>query len=37
MRGVRVTEDGVQVADLPAPDPGPDDVVVKVAAAGICG
>ncbi len=37
MRGVRVTEDGVQVTDLPAPDPGPDDVVVRVAAAGICG
>ena len=37
MRGVRVTEDGVQVADVPALEPGPDDVLVKVAASGICG
>ena len=37
MRGVRVTEAGVQVADVPPPEPGPDDVVVKVAASGICG
>lgn len=37
MRGVRVTEDGVLVADVATPEAGPDDVVVKVAAAGICG
>src|SRR6202046_587776 len=27
----------LDVADLPAPVPGPDDVLVKVAACGICG
>ena len=37
MRGVRITEGGVRVVDVPAPEPGADDVVVKVAAAGICG
>ena len=37
MRGVRITEDGVRVLDVPAPEPTGDDVVVKVAASGICG
>ena len=37
MRGVRNTEDGVQVRDVPDPEPTGDEVVVKVAAAGICG
>jgi len=29
--------DDVRVDDVPEPDPGPDDVVVRVAACGICG
>lgn len=37
MRGVRNTEDGVRVLDLPDPEPTGDQVVVRVAAAGICG
>jgi threonine dehydrogenase-like Zn-dependent dehydrogenase len=37
MRGVRNTEDGVRVLDLPEPEPTGDEVVVRVAAAGICG
>jgi threonine dehydrogenase-like Zn-dependent dehydrogenase len=37
MRGVRNTEDGVRVLDLPSPEPVGDEVVVTVAAAGICG
>ena len=37
MRGVRNTEDGIQVLDLPAPEPTGDQVRVRVAAAGICG
>jgi threonine dehydrogenase-like Zn-dependent dehydrogenase len=37
MRGVRNTEDGVRVLDLPEPEPSGDEVVVRVAAAGICG
>lgn len=37
MRGVRNTEDGIQVLDVPAPEPTGDQVRVRVAAAGICG
>jgi threonine dehydrogenase-like Zn-dependent dehydrogenase len=37
MRGVRNTEDGIQVLDLPAPEPTGDQLRVRVAAAGICG
>jgi threonine dehydrogenase-like Zn-dependent dehydrogenase len=37
MRAVRNTEDGIRVLDLPAPEPTGDEVVVKVAASGICG
>ena len=39
MRAARVTEDssGVEVVDVADPVPGPDDVLVRVAAAGICG
>jgi threonine dehydrogenase-like Zn-dependent dehydrogenase len=37
MRGVRNTEGGVRVLDLPAPEPAGDEVRVRVAAAGICG
>jgi threonine dehydrogenase-like Zn-dependent dehydrogenase len=37
MRGVRNTEDGVRVLDLPSPEPADGQVVVEVAAAGICG
>jgi NADPH:quinone reductase-like Zn-dependent oxidoreductase len=37
MRGVRNTEDGIRVLDLPAPEPTGDQVRVRVAAAGICG
>ena len=37
MRGVRNTEDGIRVLDLPAPEPTDDQVRVRVAAAGICG
>ena len=37
MRGVRNTEDGIQVLDLPEPEPSGDQVRVKVAASGICG
>jgi len=37
MRGVRITEDGVRVLDVAEPEPGDGDVVVEVAASGICG
>jgi threonine dehydrogenase-like Zn-dependent dehydrogenase len=37
MRGVRNTEDGIRVLDLPAPEPTGAEVRVRVAAAGICG
>jgi threonine dehydrogenase-like Zn-dependent dehydrogenase len=37
MRGVRNTEDGIRVLDLPSPEPTGDEVRVRVAAAGICG
>lgn len=38
MLQVRVHGPGdVRLDDVPAPDPGPDDVVVRVAACGICG
>ncbi len=37
MRGVRNTEDGIRVLDVPAPEPTGDQVRVRVAAAGICG
>lgn len=37
MRGVRNTEDGIRVLDVPTPEPTGDEVRVRVAAAGICG
>ncbi len=37
MRGVRNTEDGIRVLDLPDPEVAGDDVRVRVAACGICG
>ena len=37
MRGVRNTEDGIRVLDLPRPEPTGDEVRVRVAASGICG
>ena len=38
MKAVMVDEPGaVTVVDLPEPEPGPDEVVVKVGACGICG
>ncbi|MDF3037799.1 MAG: adh, partial [Thermomicrobiales bacterium] len=38
MKAVVVEEPGaVRVADVPAPTPGPNDVVLKVGACGICG
>lgn len=39
MRAVRVLDDssGVEVVDTDRPTPGADDVVVRIAAAGICG
>ncbi len=37
MRGVRNTEDGIKVLDVPAPEPTGDQVRVRVAATGICG
>ncbi len=38
MKAVRVEEPGdVRVVDVPKPEPGPDEVVVKVGACGICG
>ncbi len=37
MRGVRNTEDGIQVLEVPAPEPTGDQVRVRVAASGICG
>lgn len=38
MKAVVVDEPGaVRVADLPTPEPGPNDVVLKVGACGICG
>jgi alcohol dehydrogenase, propanol-preferring len=36
MRAVRATPDGVLVQDVPVPDPGPGEVLVKVAGAGLC-
>lgn len=37
MRGVRNTEAGLHVVDLPEPDPSLGDTLVRVAACGICG
>ena len=38
MKAVMVDEPGkVRVVDVPEPEPGPDDVVVRVGACGICG
>ena len=37
MRAVRNTEAGIEVLELPAPEPVGDEVAVRVAAAGICG
>jgi threonine dehydrogenase-like Zn-dependent dehydrogenase len=37
MRGVRNTENGIEVLDLPAREPTGDEVRVRVAGAGICG
>jgi threonine dehydrogenase-like Zn-dependent dehydrogenase len=37
MRGVRNTEDGIRVLDLPVPEVVGDEVRVRVAACGICG
>ncbi|MCZ7534887.1 MAG: alcohol dehydrogenase catalytic domain-containing protein [Acidimicrobiia bacterium] len=39
MRAVRWhgPPEGLRVDDLPRPEAGPDDVVVRVAACGICG
>ena len=38
MKAVMVDEPGaVRVVDLPEPEPGPDEVVVRVGACGICG
>ena len=38
MKAVQVNEPGsISVVDLPVPVPGPDDVVIRVGACGICG
>jgi len=37
MRGVRNTENGIEVLEVPAPEPARDEVRVRVAAAGVCG
>jgi 2-desacetyl-2-hydroxyethyl bacteriochlorophyllide A dehydrogenase len=38
MKAVMVNEPGaLRVVDVPVPEPGPDDVVVRVGACGICG
>ena len=38
MRAAVTTEDhGFEVVDLPDPTPGPDELVIRVAACGICG
>ncbi|MBA2595898.1 MAG: zinc-dependent alcohol dehydrogenase family protein [Chloroflexia bacterium] len=38
MKAVMVDEPGaVRVLDIPKPEPGPDDVVIRVGACGICG
>ena len=38
MKAVMVDEPGaLRVVDIPEPEPGPDDVVVRVGACGICG
>src|SRR5947209_7050525 len=37
MRGVRSTESGPAVVEVPDPEPGDGDVVLDVVAAGICG
>jgi 2-desacetyl-2-hydroxyethyl bacteriochlorophyllide A dehydrogenase len=37
MRAVRHTEDGIRVVELPEPEPAPGQVVVDIAAVGICG
>ena len=38
MKAVRLIEPGrpLQMQDLPVPEPGPDDALVRVEAAGIC-
>jgi threonine dehydrogenase-like Zn-dependent dehydrogenase len=36
MKALRVTADGVRTGALPDPRPGPDEVLVRVAYAGIC-
>ena len=36
MRAVRATTDGVVIRDIPVPKPGADEVLVKVAGAGLC-
>jgi propanol-preferring alcohol dehydrogenase len=36
MRAVQVTTEGLQLRDVPVPEPGPGEVLVKVAGAGLC-
>jgi L-iditol 2-dehydrogenase len=37
MRRVVVTEDGVEVAEVPTPVPGPGEILVRMEVAGVCG
>lgn len=36
MRAVQVTPEGLRVREVPVPEPGPGEVLVKVAGAGLC-
>ncbi len=36
MRAVRVSANGLGIADVPVPEPGPGQVLVRVAGAGLC-
>ena len=36
MRAVQVTPTGLQILDVPVPEPGPGEVLVKVAGSGLC-
>src|ERR1700712_520739 len=36
MRAIRVGTGGMSIEDVPVPEPGPGEVLVKIAGAGLC-
>ena len=36
MRTARYDDDGVQILDVPVPEPGRDEALVHISAAGVC-